>query len=466
MFMGLADGFCLQRGAGSSSRWHRAYHAMEPVQIMAMACNDKCCDFKPVKLQRRPVGDFDVLVNLKYCGVCHTDVDAAAAKSTFLPIMKCKYPCVPGHELAGVVEKVGAKVTKFQVGDQLGVGCLVDSCLECAACRAGEEENCQRAVFTYQSDDWSGRAAPYPATRTVDGQVEKSPLLGGYSTKIVVHEYFAVKIPGSFPLEYAGPVMCSGITMYSPLRRYGATVGTHVGIVGLGGLGVMGIKLAKQLGCVVTAISRSEAKKELATRAGADHYLATAAASQMEAARNSLDIILDTIPTDHDISPYRSLLASQASKLVILGINANFTGAFVARKLLGNICRVQISGIGGIAATQEVIELCDQAEPKILPEIKIMPVHELNSIFELLDASNDAGIRYVLDIGTLDESTAAQCTAPPPTLAAPPVQLSMQSTLQRAASILSQECSASCCVHCLTCGLFLPQPVGTRAKQS
>ena len=135
---------------------------------------------------------------------------------------------------------------------------------------------------------------------------------------------------------------------------------------------------------MVTAISRSEAKKELATRAGADHYLATAAASQMEAARNSVDIILDTIPTDHDISPYRSLLASQASKLVILGINANFTGAFVARKLLGNICRVQISGIGGIAATQEVIELCDQAEPKILPEIKIMPVHELNSIFECL----------------------------------------------------------------------------------
>ncbi|CAJ1393371.1 unnamed protein product, partial [Effrenium voratum] len=391
---------------------------MEPVQIMAMACNDKCCDFKPVKLQRRPVGDFDVLVNLKYCGVCHTDVDAAAAKSTFLPIMKCKYPCVPGHELAGVVEKVGAKVTKFQVGDQLGVGCLVDSCLECAACRAGEEENCQRAVFTYQSDDWSGRAAPYPATRTVDGQVEKSPLLGGYSTKIVVHEYFAVKIPGSFPLEYAGPVMCSGITMYSPLRRYGATVGTHVGIVGLGGLGVMGIKLAKQLGCVVTAISRSEAKKELATRAGADHYLATAAASQMEAARNSLDIILDTIPTDHDISPYRSLLASQASKLVILGINANFTGAFVARKLLGNICRVQISGIGGIAATQEVIELCDQAEPKILPEIKIMPVHELNSIFECLaETARGLGICYWMLPTTRASGmcwTSARWTSPQP----------------------------------------------------
>lgn len=200
-----------------------------------------------------------------------------------------KFPCVPGHELSGVVEKVGSKVTKFKVGDHVGVGCMVDSCLKCKQCKGGQEQKCGKQVGTYQAKDQNGRAECFP---------KGSHTLGGYTTKMVVHEHFAINIPKDYPLECAGPVMCAGITMFDPLKVHGVGKGSNVGIVGMGGLGILGVRIAKAMGCKVTAISRSSAKRDLACShtLGADSYVVSSDPQDMNANRGSLDLILNTIP--------------------------------------------------------------------------------------------------------------------------------------------------------------------------
>lgn len=318
--------------------------------------------------------------------------------------MKTQYPLVPGHELAGICIAVGEKVTRVKIGDQCGVGCMVDSCGDCKACRAGEEQKCKKQVGTYNGKDWSGRAAG-----TEPGKVTK----GGYSSKMVVHERFAIVIPANYPLELAGPVLCSGITMYTPLKDYGAKEGTRVGIIGLGGLGVIGIRLAKALGCKVTAISRSKAKEQLALSSGASLLVASEDAQGMKAAAGSLDLVINTIPGQHKWTMYQPLLA-KGGKHVMVGIQ----GTFVAALLVSGIKKsssVKASCIGGIASTQEVIELC--AKHNIFPEVEVIPVQRLNEVFTELDKANDSGKRYVLDLGgSLNEEAFSSCTASPPTL--------------------------------------------------
>lgn len=424
-----------------------------PVQLMAMGTEDAKCDFKPMEMYRRPLGDYDVLIDMKYCGVCHTDVVYANGRTSMF--MKPKYPAVPGHELAGVVEQIGPKVTKFQVGDQIGVGTMIDSCLSCKHCKNGDEQKCKKTVATYAGEDWSGRAAPYPATREVPGKPgkkEKGPLIGGYSTKCVIFERFGVKIPSSFPLEAAGPVMCAGITMYTPLKDHGAGPGVSVGVVGLGGLGIMGIKVAKEMGCHVTAISRSRAKEEIAKRAGATSYIATAESADL-AATQSLDIILDTIPCDHSISPYKKMLRDSNSRLVLLGLCPQMVGALLAANVLGPRSTVTFSITGGITNLEELMALCDKAEPKIVPQLKIMPVEELNNIFTILETSNDEALRYVLDLSTLNKETASRCTSSPPKMNAGEKPISGGDVMRNCCSIICGECSPCCCWHCMTCGL-------------
>lgn len=242
--------------------------------MVCMACADATCDFKAMALQRRPVGEYDVLINMKYCGVCHSNLHHAADQS----LKPTVYPCVPGHELAGVAVAIGSKVTTVKVGMQVGVGCYIDSCMDCPQCHIGEENKCkQRVLLTYQSEDkgsQSGRAETYPT-----GGVTA----GGYTNRMVVHERFAIKIPDDYPLECAGPIMCAGITMSDPLKKHGVGSGTRVGIVGLGGLGQVGVKLAKALGCIVVAISRSEAKRNFAVQCGAHTFLASANKAEMKA---------------------------------------------------------------------------------------------------------------------------------------------------------------------------------------
>ena len=342
------------------------------------------------------------MIDIKYCGVCHSDLHHAANHN----MGQTPYPCVPGHELAGIVVAVGDKCTKIQTGMRVGVGCLVDSCLACRQCLQGEEQKCSKNVGTYGKSVKEGDRAFTPGGHT----------LGGYTKTFVVFEHFAVIIPDGYPLEAAGPVMCAGITMYDPLVKLGAG-GTRkrVGIVGLGGLGVMGIKIAKAMGCEVTAISRSAGKKEMARRVGADAFIHSTQPEQL--VQGTLDIILNTVPAFHAYDAFTRMLVSDG-KHVMLGLHKGIVAGFILGAATGGRSRVMHSGIGGIKNTQGVIDLC--AKHDIVPECKLMPCELLNDIYSQLDAANDAGVRFVLDIaGSLDDSTAARCTLPPPTLAKP-----------------------------------------------
>ena len=411
------------------------------IPMLCMACTDPTCDFKPVRLSRRSLGPRDVCIEMKFCGICHTDVHFAANHTKgFLP---SEYPCVPGHELAGVCTAVGAEVIRFQVGDQVGVGCMVDSCLNCRACKRGEEQMCMRQTATYQGKNTNGRAAVGPGA-------PHDKTLGGYSTVHVVDERFAVLIPPEYPLEYAGPVLCAGVTMYDPLKKH-ATAGMRVGIVGLGGLGVIGIKLAKALGCEVTAISRGggmpeqslppspdlqssgptassmpqgspprpmPAKAALATRAGARTFVASTDPEAMAAAEGSLDLILNTIPCAHSYMAYQKLLTPRG-KQVLLGLHEGLIAGMVVGMATFNRSRILGSGIGSIRATQEVIDLC--AKEQIYPEIEVVGVERLNDVYEQLMATNEAGKRYVLNIrDTLNEAAFATCERVRPPDLGPP----------------------------------------------
>eukprot|EP00931_Biecheleriopsis_adriatica_P069245 TRINITY_DN43104_c0_g1_i1.p1 TRINITY_DN43104_c0_g1~~TRINITY_DN43104_c0_g1_i1.p1 ORF type:complete len:419 (-),score=52.29 TRINITY_DN43104_c0_g1_i1:213-1469(-) len=366
------------------------------IDCIGMACANANCNFSPVRFKRRAVGDNDILIDMKYCGVCHSDCAWVKGESgLILGQPSFSDGAMPGHELAGVVAEVGKSVTKFKVGDQIGVGCMVDACLQCEMCKAGEENKCQKKmVWTYGSPNLHGRAG------IADGGRQTK---GGYSNKFVVHEHFGIKIPSSYPLESAGPIMCAGVTVYSPMKRANVGPGSKVGVVGLGGLGLTAIQIANALGASVTAISRSEAKKKLAVDAGAADYIATAKADQMAEGVGSLDLIINTIPSNHDYSVYCPLL-NEGGKMCMLGLTNAFVAAFALEGLACGKCCIQMSNIGGISATQEIIDLADKH--KIVPHTKVCPVTELNKIFELCDSGNDAGLRYVLDIaGTLTEET-------------------------------------------------------------
>lgn len=393
------------------------------IQALCMACDSAECNFTPRVMERRPVGDYDILLDIKYCGVCHSDLHTAA--NHLKGIQQTKYACCPGHELAGIVSQVGAKVSKVVVGQQVGVGCLVDSCQSCKACLSGQEQKCSRSVGTYNSPDKNGRAySPVGYT------------LGGYTDKFVVDENFAVIIPDGYPLEYAGPVMCAGITMYEPMQKHNIKAGSRVGIVGLGGLGQMGVRLAKALGAEVSVISRSAAKEGFAKECGATSFIVSSDPKAVKAHAGTLDLIINTIPSYHDYTAYHSLLKKKGGKQVLLGLHAGFAGALVANAVTMGKSRVTSSMIGGIKATQEVMDLCSKHDIKV--NIKVVPVEELNSIYELLDGNNDEGIRYVLDIaGTLNADAEARCTAPPPKLTLNPQgQISVPAAIKEALWLL------------------------------
>jgi len=396
-----------------------------------MGCKDETCSFEAMKLKRRELNDLDVLIEMKYCGVCHSDLHFAAGHMQNV-LGKVEYPCVPGHELAGVVKEIGSKVTKFSVGDHIGVGCMVDACLECSKCQEGQEQKCSKQVGTYCGKDWSGRAKVPDREQTI----------GGYTNVMVVQERFGIKIPKSYPLEMAGPVMCAGITMYDPLKAFHAKPGDKVGVVGLGGLGVMGVKLAKALGCNVIAISRSESKKPFAMdTCGASGFLASSNTQQMEENARSFDLILNTIPSDHDESIYTALLKSSGYH-VLLGLNSSTMASFAVNSLTFGKSKVTFSGIGGIPNTQEVIDLCDKN--KIYPEIELHSVTELNRIYEKLDSSNDAGKRYVLDIAnTLNEATLNQSLGGNTQLK-PSEAIPVSSVLKKIAALLASPVTTFC----------------------
>jgi alcohol dehydrogenase (NADP+) len=290
------------------------------------------------------------------------------------------YPCTPGHEIVGIVTRIGVEVTKFKIGDAVGVGCLVNSCGSCAECLRGLENYCTGpggTVWTYSSTD------------PIDGSDTK----GGYSKHIVVKQSYVLTIPAGMDLAKAAPLLCAGITMYSPLKNWQAAPGKKVGIIGVGGLGHMGLKLAKSLGAEVVAISSSPNKSDDARKYGASSVLISTDAEQMEASKNSFQLIIDTIPSTHSVEPYLKLLKLDGD-LVLVGPISPMEG-FHGSSVMGGRKSITGSGVGGIKETQEMLEYC--AKNDIYPDIEIMSAEDINSAWDTMVQKNMSH-RYVIDI--------------------------------------------------------------------
>jgi uncharacterized zinc-type alcohol dehydrogenase-like protein len=329
----------------------------------------------PTTIERRDLGAHDVLIDIKYAGICHSDIHTV--RGDWGPQ---QYPLVPGHEIAGVVSEVGSAVTKHQGGDRVGVGCMVNSCKECANCLKGDEQYCLNGmVGTYGAEDR-------------DGTITQ----GGYSTHVVVTEDFVVRIPEGIDLDVAAPLLCAGITTYSPLRHWGAGPGKKVAIVGLGGLGHMAVKLAHAMGAEVTVLSQSLKKQEDGLRLGADNYFATSDPGTFEELAGSFDLIINTVSASIDISAYLQLLALEGA-LVNVGAPAEPlpVNAFA---LIGGRRSFAGSMIGGIRETQEMLDFC--AEHHLGAEIEVIPAEKINDAYERVLAS-DVRYRFVIDTATL-----------------------------------------------------------------
>ncbi|CAM5308040.1 NAD(P)-dependent alcohol dehydrogenase [Streptomyces californicus] len=326
-------------------------------------------------IERRPVGEFDVLIDIKFAGICHSDIHQARdgwGEGIF--------PMVPGHEIAGIVAETGPGVTAFKVGDRVGVGCMVDSCGQCDACRAGREQHCAEGnTQTYNALDRSGE-----------------PTYGGYSTHIVVRDAFVVSIPEGIALDEAAPLLCAGITTYSPLKRWGVGPGKKVAVVGLGGLGHMAVKIAHTLGAEVTVLSQTLRKKEDGLKLGADHYYATGDPATFEELAGTFDVILSTVSAPLDFGAYLGLLRTDGT-LVNVGapeepISLNLFS------LIGGDKAIAGSMIGGIGETQEMLDFC--AAHGLGAEIEVIEASRVNEAYERVLAS-DVRYRFVIDAATI-----------------------------------------------------------------
>lgn len=330
--------------------------------------------FEKTTIQRRDLGPRDVLIKIAYAGVCHSDIHTARSEWG-----EALFPLVPGHEIAGTVEEIGSGVTRHSVGDRVGVGCMVDSCGECENCLAGNEQYCLAGmVGTYNAIGRDGR-----------------PTEGGYSTHIVVDEAFVLGIPDGIGLDVAAPLLCAGITVYSPLRHWNAGPGKQVAIVGLGGLGHMGVKIAHALGAEVTVLSQSLAKEADGLRLGADHYYATGDPGTFSSLASRFDLIVNTVSAPLSIDSYLSLLRVDGA-LVNVGAPPEPlpVGVF---SLLHNRRTFAGSMIGGIAQTQEMLDFC--AEHGIGAEIEVIGGEDIDSAYDRVVGS-DVRYRFVIDTGT------------------------------------------------------------------
>ena len=344
--------------------------------VSAYAATSATAPLTETTITRREIGPHDVAFDIHFAGICHSDLHTVRGEWGAV-----EYPMVPGHEIAGIVTAVGSEVTKYQVGDRVGVGCFVDSCRECAQCRAGEEQYCTNPgmVGTYNG---VGR----------DGQ----PTQGGYSGAIVVDENYVLRIPDRLPLDAAAPLLCAGITLYSPLRHWNAGPGKRVAVVGLGGLGHMGVKLAHAMGATVTVLSQSLKKMEDGLRLGADEYYATSDPATFEKLAGSFDLILNTVSATLDLNDYLGLLTLDGT-LVELGM-PDQPMTVPAPALIFGRRRLAGSLIGGIAETQEMLDFC--AEHDVRPEIEVIAPDYINDAYERMLVS-DVRYRFVIDTQSL-----------------------------------------------------------------
>ena len=348
--------------------------------IRSYAAKEKGATPAPWQYEPRKPRRDDVSIEILYCGVCHSDLHIVENDWG-----SSSYPVVPGHEIIGRVTEIGPEVSKFKIGDIVGVGCMVDSCRECSSCKKGLEQYCAETVWTYNSKDRHDGKTTY----------------GGYSEKIIVSEAFVVIIPDNLDPAKAAPILCAGITTYSPLRHVGIKKGDKVGIVGMGGLGHMGIKFAKAMGAEVTLFTRSENKIEEGKRHGAAHCVISTDAKQMEQAARSLDYILDTVPVEHDLNPYTACLKVDGVHILVGQVTPLDTPVRADILIMG---RRSILGsvIGGIQETQEVLNFC--AEKGIYCEVEMLDIRNIGEAYERMKRS-DVRYRFVIDIATLKEET-------------------------------------------------------------
>lgn len=345
------------------------------IQAKAYAAFSANTPLAPFTLDRRDLGAHDVDIDILYCGVCHSDIHQVRSEWG-----KSIYPIVPGHEIVGRIVAVGSAVKKFKVGDLAGVGCFVDSCRTCDNCKSGEEQFCERGmVGTYNSYDKEG-----------------NPTYGGYSTRIVVDENYTLKVSDKLPLSGVAPLLCAGITTYSPLRHVGVKPGDKVAVLGLGGLGHMAVKFAASFGAEVTMLSSSPSKQADAEKLGAHHFILTSDAEAMKKAAKSFDVILNTVSANHEYSTYLNLLKTNGT-MIIVGIPE------VPSKLPANVLinqRRSIIGslIGGIKETQEMLDYC--AEHNITSEVEVIDMQYINEAYERM-LKSDVKYRFVIDLESL-----------------------------------------------------------------
>ena len=328
--------------------------------------------------ERRPVGDNDILIEIKYSGICHSDIHTIRGHWG-----KQQYPQVPGHEIAGIVTAVGKNVSKFKVGDKAGVGCMVNSCMQCESCKSGEEHHCETTgmVGTYGSPE---KSSPSGITQ------------GGYANNIVVTEHFAIKIPDNLDLKHAAPLLCAGITTYSPLVRENFKKGDKIGVIGIGGLGHMAIKLAVSKGAEVYAFTTTAAKKEDILSFGAKEVIVVDSIEKLKPYRGKLDYMLSTVPYAYDVASYASCVKPYGN-FTQVGVPINGLLSMNNFQMVAN--RVKYSGslIGGIPETQEVVDYC--AQNNILPQIEIIKANQINDAWDKV-VNKEARYRFVIDAAT------------------------------------------------------------------
>ena len=345
------------------------------ITTSALIAPSPSAPFTTGTVEHRDLRDDDILIDIAFAGICHSDIHQVREEWG-----SAIFPMVPGHEIAGVVSQVGAAVTRHRVGDRVGVGCMVDSCGECEQCKDGEEQFCTRgAVMTYNGKGYDG-----------------VPTLGGYAQQVVVSERFALRIPDGIALDEAAPLLCAGITVWTPLQRYGAGPGTKVGVVGLGGLGHMAVKLAAAMGADVTVLSRTDAKADDAAALGAADFVATSDPGALRPHRSTFDLIVNTVSADLDVNTYLRLLKPRGA-LVNVGLPS---ASYEVRPgiLVGASKVFAGSNIGGLPATQAMLDFC--AEHGIGATIETIDAEGVDAAYDKVVAG-DVRYRYVIDVATI-----------------------------------------------------------------
>jgi len=345
------------------------------IKARAYANHSPEAKLEPFSFNRRDPNADDIVIEIAYCGVCHSDIHTA--RGEWGPTY---FPCVPGHEIVGRVIQVGKKVKRFKVGDLAGVGCFVDSCGKCSNCKSHIEQFCEAGTaFTYNSTEMD----------------KKTPTFGGYSTHITVRDRYALKIKKGQPLERIAPLLCAGITTYSPLKRFKAGKGKRVGVVGLGGLGHMAVKLAKAMGCEVTVFSTSPGKEADARKLGAKHFVITTNPDNFKAQAGKLDLIIDTVSARHEFAPYLGCLKTKGTH-VLVGASPDPNSLAAFPLIFGNK-GLAGSMIGGIKETQEMLDFC--ARKKVYSDIELISADKINEAFDRT-VKGQVKYRFVIDAKT------------------------------------------------------------------